>query len=70
MERMAVKSSNVISIGYDRNSGTLEIEFTGNTVYQYFEVPEHIYDELMAATSIGKFIAANIKGSYRYAQVQ
>ena len=48
----------------------LEIEFLSGSVYQYYDVPQSIYDGLMAADSHGKFLAAYIKkGGYRYAQV-
>jgi hypothetical protein len=44
---------------------TLEIAFNNGNVYQYFDVPEAVYDELMRAESIGKFLNANIKDNYR-----
>ncbi len=48
----------------------LEIEFLSGSVYQYYDVPQSIYDGLMAADSHGKFLAAYIKkGGYRYTQV-
>ena len=45
----------------------LEIEFLSGAVYQYYDVPQSIYDGLMAADSHGKFLATYI--SYRYTQV-
>ena len=48
----------------------LEIEFLNGAVYQYYDVPQSIYDGLMAADSHGKFLASYVKkGGYRYAQV-
>ena len=38
MNREPVESSNLVSVGYDGNMATLEIEFKGNSVYQYFDV--------------------------------
>jgi len=69
MERKPVSSSNIASIGYDENSSTLEIEFLNNSIYQYFDVPLHIYQGLMQADSHGQFLAQNIKGVYRYSKV-
>lgn len=70
MERQYVSSSNIASIGYDPGNMVLEIEFLSGSVYQYYDVPQSIYDGLMAADSHGKFLAAYIKnGGYRYAQV-
>ena len=69
MNRNHVESSNIESIGYDSKSQTLEIEFLNGSIYQYFDVPQHVFDELMSADSHGKYLAANIKGHYRYSKV-
>lgn len=69
MNRQAVTSSNIASIGYDADSKTLEIEFLNGGVYQYFDVPQHIYDGIMSADSHGQYLAQNIKGAYRYSKV-
>jgi hypothetical protein len=69
MERKPVTSSNIASIGYDENTSTLEIEFLNNSIYQYFDVPQRIYQGLMQADSQGQFLAQNIKGVYRYSKV-
>lgn len=70
MERQYVSSSNIASIGYDLDNMILEVEFLSGAVYQYFDVPQSIYDGLMAADSHGKYFAAYIKkGGYRYVRV-
>ena len=69
MRRQPVTSSNLASVGYDPATQTLEIEFHHGGVYQYFDVPQSIYDGLMGPGSKGQFFAANIKGVYRYARV-
>lgn len=70
MERQYVSSSNIASIGYDQDNMVLEIEFLSGAIYQYYDVPQSIYEGLMAADSHGKYLAAYIKkGGYRYAQV-
>lgn len=69
MERKPVSSSNIASIGYDEATSTLEIEFLNNSIYQYFDVPQHIYQGLMNADSHGQYLAQNIKGIYRYSKV-
>ena len=69
MNRQAVTSSNIASVGYDADSQTLEIEFLNGGVYQYFDVPQHIYDGIMSADSHGQYLAQNIKGAYRYSKV-
>ena len=69
MNRTSVNSSNVAAVGYDPGNMTLEVEFVKGTIYQYFDVPQHVYDALMGASSLGSFLNQHIKGSYRYAQV-
>jgi hypothetical protein len=69
MKRTHVESSNIESIGYDSKSQTLEIEFLNGTIYQYFDVPERVFEELMGADSQGRYLNANIKGTYRYSKV-
>ena len=69
MERKHVDSSNIESIGYDSESQTLEIEFLKGSIYQYFDVPQNVYEEMMVADSQGKYLAQNIKGVYRFSKV-
>jgi hypothetical protein len=61
MQRMPVESSNLTSVGYDPSSATLEIEFHGSGVYQYFGVPPEVYDGLMNAGSKGSYFNRFIK---------
>jgi len=69
MNRTQVSSSHVASVGYDTNTLTLEVEFKDGLVYQYFDVPETVYQELMRASSVGQFMHANIRNNYRYTKV-
>ena len=62
MNRQYVNSSNIRSIGYC--NGTLEIEFNSNSIYQFPNVPEHLYSGLMNASSHGKYFATYIKNSF------
>ena len=69
MDRTPVSSSNIASIGYDQESSTLEVEFNNGAIYQYFDIGENLYNQLMSAGSKGGFLASNIKGSYRFSKV-
>ncbi|WP_061223377.1 KTSC domain-containing protein [Leptospira weilii] len=69
MKRDSVSSSNIRSIGYDAGSQTLEVEFLNGGIYQYFDVPNSIFNGLMNASSHGEYLAANVKGTYRYSKV-
>jgi hypothetical protein len=60
-----VVSSNLRAVGYDPVSQTLRIEFHNGT-YEYYNVPEHVYRNLMSAPSKGRFHAYFIKDVYPY----
>lgn len=64
MDRQPVSSSNLASVGYNSAAESLEIEFKNGLVYEYYNVPQFIYDQLMQAPSHGIYFNANIKNSY------
>ena len=66
MQRQSVESSNLASVGYDAENEILEIEFNHGGVYQYFDVPENVYEELMNADSHGVYFSASIRNEYEY----
>lgn len=70
MNRTAVSSSNLASVGYDSTTNMLEIEFNNGSIYQYFNVPAPVYRGLMQAASHGSYFDSHIKkGGYRYRKV-
>jgi hypothetical protein len=69
MDRQNVDSTLATSVGYDPNTSTLEMEFKSTgAVWQYYDVPESVFNEMMNG-SIGKYFHANIKGQYTESQV-
>ncbi len=69
MDRELVASSNVTSIGYDEAQQTLEVEFQNGAVYQYYNVPESLHQQLMGASSKGAFLNTYIKNAYPFSRV-
>ena len=69
MKRDSVSSSNIVSVGYDSASDTLEVEFMSSSVYQYYNVPQSVYDNFVAAPSVGKFFAYQIRNIFPYSRV-
>jgi len=69
MERYTVASSNISSIGYDADTETLGVEFLSGAIYQYYNVPQNIYDQLMQAGSKGRFLNTYIKNAYPFSRV-
>lgn len=63
--RVAVKSSNLTFIAYD--GATMEVGFH-NGVYQYFNVDQSTWEQLIAAPSVGKQLNL-IKHSFPYVRV-
>lgn len=69
MERYNVASSNIRSVGYDPQTQTMEVEFMNGTIYQYYGVPENIYDQMMGEQSKGRFLNTYIRNQYPYSRV-
>ena len=69
MERKAVRSTNVVSVGYDVKSKVLEIEFKSGGIYQYSNVPEKRYQSLMKASAIGSYFVREVRPWYACTKV-
>jgi len=69
MKRKPVESSMLQSVGYGREKRILELEFTSGQVYQYFDVPNSLYKDLMDASSHGSYFNAYIKDAYDFIRV-
>lgn len=68
MDRDPVQSDNLAEVGYCADTMVLEIAFHNGSVYQYFDVSEAAFLELMQAESMGKHFNAHIRPNYRYSQ--
>jgi hypothetical protein len=68
MNRTSINSSNIAEVGYDPATGTLEVLFHNGRLYQYFDVPTAIVEDLLRAASPGHYFNLNIRGVYRYAR--
>ncbi len=69
MEMHLVDSSNVSAIGYDEDSLTLQVEFNSGATYQYFDVPQQIFEGMLDAGSVGQYLNQHVKGVFRYSRV-
>ena len=69
MNRDVVSSSNIMSVGYDSGSETLEIEFKDGSVYQYYNVSEHLYEQFIASSSKGQFFYIYIRNAVPFSRV-
>jgi hypothetical protein len=66
MVRIPVVSTNLASVGYDPDEGTLEIEFRNGRVYEYYLVAPEVYRSLVSAQSPGETFERTIKTRYRF----
>jgi len=69
MDRISVNSSQIRSIGYDKQSLVLEVEFVSGNIYQYFNVQDFLYQQFLHASSYGEFLNDNIRYNYRYKKI-
>lgn len=59
-----VNSSNVESVGYDRTSQRLAVQFKNTKRYIFKQVPEKVATTLQLAASVGKCFNETVKGRY------
>ncbi|MCA1762425.1 MAG: KTSC domain-containing protein [Flavobacteriales bacterium] len=64
MVRSPLASSNIASVGYDKERMILEVEFHNGTIYQYFDVPEKVYTGLINAPSHGAYFQYEVKDKF------
>lgn len=62
------QSSNIARFAYEAPSQVLTVEFKTGGTYNYFDIPAVIFEQMMAASSKGQFLAQQIKGRFRYAR--
>lgn len=61
-----VKSSMIVSAGYDLGRRVLYLKFHNGAIYRYFEVHRAIFDGLLRAESVGRYVHAEIFGRFKY----
>lgn len=69
MIRDPIASTNIASAGYDEASQTMEVEFIGGGVYQYYNVGADLYQQFLQSASKGQFLNIYIKNAYPYSRV-
>ena len=66
MDKQSVESTVIRAVGHTR---VLEIEFESGRVYQYFNVPEDVFDEFLSSDSKGRYFNAHVRGKYPYQEI-
>ena len=71
-QTIAIDSSVIKTVSFRPtvwSRGTLTVEFHTGRIYQYFKVPQGLYDDLIAARSAGAFFNQRIKGQFEHAEI-
>lgn len=61
-----VSSSNIAAVGYDAENQTVYVQFLNGSTYAYKGVPEHEFENLLTAPSVGSYLNRNFKNVYPY----
>jgi hypothetical protein len=64
MQRHPVQSSVLRSIGYDKSTKILELEFIEGGTYDYFNLSPRVFKRFIDSESPGHFFTKRIKGKY------
>lgn len=64
-----VKSSMVKSVGYDAQNKRMRVKFADGSLYSYANVPEEVYNRLLDAESIGRFMREYVIGVYEASRI-
>ena len=70
MLRQVVESSSLRSMGYDRATATLEVEFTNGGVYRYADVPPELWSAFRNSDSKGKFFQDHVREHFETTRVR
>lgn len=64
-ERVPVDSSMLTWVAYNDEEEVLTVEFVNSgEIRAYYEVPRKIYEQVLKAPSVGRFMRANVLGTY------
>ena len=70
MKTTTVDSKSLRTVGYDAERRLLQVQFQNRSIYQYFEVPAAVYQDLMLAPSKGAYFNRSIRPRFDFALVQ
>jgi hypothetical protein len=51
------------------NEGVMRIQFRSGDVYDYYDVPNGTFQELVSSPSPGAYFRQNVKGTYEFTRV-
>ncbi|CAC9531336.1 hypothetical protein [uncultured Gammaproteobacteria bacterium] len=69
IQMIQVSSSNIAAVGYDEQNEIVHVQFLNNTEYIYKGAPQHEYEGLLNAPSVGSYLNRNFKNFYPYERI-
>lgn len=63
-----IGSRNIRKVVWSDNK--LTITFVSGRVYEFYSVPESVFDQMEGSLSAGEYFDRNIKGKYEYKEVK
>lgn len=65
MDMIRVRSSAISAVGYDPETGRMQVKFKQGDTYTFCRVPQRVFDGLLAAMSKGAYYDTYIRGKYQ-----
>ena len=69
MNRTTVASPGIAQLGYEEGSEILEIKFVIGTIYEFYNVPLKLFDQLMNSSCKELFYETNILVRFPYKRI-
>lgn len=66
VKMIKVDSSIISSIGYDKSNELVYVKFNNGSLYEYKDVPQDMFDNLLNAPSIGSYLHHHFKDVFSY----
>ena len=70
MHRTVVASAGIQELGYEEGSEILEIKFVSGSVYDFYNVPLKLYDQMMDSPRKELFYETNILVRFPYKRLE
>ena len=69
MRMIPIDSTAISGVGYDSGQHILRLQYVNGRIYDYFELPSKIYEQLLKADSAGEFVNLEVKPNYDCSEV-
>lgn len=69
IESLLHDSSNLLKTSYNFNTKRLRVTFIRGKVYEYFDIPQDIYEQFKISESTGSFLSKEIVKKYNFLEI-